>query len=155
MNKYGIIVDSTVYLPKKVLEDNNIKVVSLNVTDETDKTYKESEVTREFIQSEIDKGRSFHTSQPAPGKFLEAYNEFLDKGYTKVFYVGLSKELSGTYQSSLLARNMLDNPENVFCFDTNSSAYGNEMITYQLIDMIKAGKDEEYIIERLNKVIDG
>lgn len=151
--KYGIIIDSTVYLPKELIKEKNIEVVSLYVEVVGEDTYKEKEITREFILEKRSNGKTFKTSAPAPGEFLTVYQQLLKKN-NHVFVVGLSKNLSGTYQSSVVAKNMLDNPENVTVFDTNQSAYGNEMLMYELFDMIDAGKSKEGIIERMNTIID-
>ncbi len=151
MPDYGIILDSTVYMPKHVIEEENIEVVSLHISIGED-THLEKDITREFIIEQRQAGKSFQTSAPAPGMWLEAYNQMLEK-YSHVFVIGLSKELSGTYQSSVLASNMLDNPDLVTVFDTNQSAYGNEMLVYELIDMIKQGYSKDYIETRMNKLI--
>jgi DegV family protein with EDD domain len=149
---YGIIIDSTVYLPKKLIEDKNIEVVSLYVEVVGEGTYKEKDITREFIIEKRNSGKSFKTSAPAPGEFLTAYQDLLSKN-DHVFVIGLSKNLSGTYQSSVVGRNMLDNPNKVTIFDTNQSAYGNEMLVFELIEMIDSKNDSEYIINRMNKLI--
>ena len=150
---YAIVTDSTVYFTEEERQKYNIEVVSLNITNDLDVTFKEQDITREFIIKEQDKGRSFKTSAPAPGVFLETYQQLLDNGYEHVFVIGLSKELSGTYQSSVLGRNMLDKPEQVTVFDTNQSAYGNEMICLELYDLIKQGCAVEEITTTINQYI--
>lgn len=153
MNKYAVVLDSTVYFEKEFLESNNIEVVSLYVTDEHGNSYKEKEVTREFIIKQQEEGRSFKTSAPGPGEFTHCFEELLEKGYEHIFVIGLSKELSGTYQSSVVGRNMLENPEVVTVFDTNQSAYGNEMLVLELLEMIQNNEDKELITSRMNKII--
>jgi len=152
MGKYKLIFDSTVYLNEKVLKDNNVGVASLNVI-EGDNSYREVEVTKEFIFAEQDKGKSWTTSQPAPGEFLNLYNEALEEGYEKIFVCGLSKDISGTYQSANLAKNMLDDPDLVYIFDTQLCAYGSEMIAVELIKFVNAGLEFEDIKDRVNVLI--
>ncbi len=152
MNKYAIVIDSTVYLTKEMIRENNIEVVSLNVVDGVT-SYPEVDVTVDFIFKKQNEGTSWTTSQPAPGDFLDTYNKLLKKGYEKIFVVLLSKNISGTYQSANLARNMLDNPEKVHLFETSLCAYGTEMIAIELIDMINREKSEEEIIERIERII--
>lgn len=153
MNKYAVVLDSTVYFEKEFLESNNIEVVSLYVTDEHGNSYKEKEVTREFIIKQQEEGRTFKTSAPGPGEFSNCFEELLEKGYEHIFVIGLSKELSGTYQSSVVGRNMLETPEVVTVFDTNQSAYGNEMLVLELLKMIQNKEDKEVITSRMNKII--
>lgn len=152
MGKYKLVFDSTVYLKKEVLEENNVSVASLNVI-EGDNSYREVEVEVPFIFSEQDKGKSWTTSQPAPGEFLEIYNEALAEGYEKIFVCGLSKDISGTYQSANLAKNMLDDPQKVYIFDTQLCAYGSEMIALELISAIKQGLEFDEVVTKIDNLI--
>jgi DegV family protein with EDD domain len=151
-NKYRVLIDSTVYLDSQIIEDNDIEVVSLNVTDGT-KTYPEVQVDNEFIWEKQDEGANWKTSQPAPGDFLNAYNKLLSEGAEIIFCVLLSKNISGTYQSALLAKNMLDDPDKVHLFDTSLCAYGTEMIAIELLDMIHQQKNKDEIIKRITYII--
>lgn len=153
MNKYAVVVDSTVYLSEKIIIDNNIEIVSLYITDDLGNTYKEKEISREFIIDEQKKGRSFKTSAPGPGEFSKTFEELLEKGYEKIYLIGLSKELSGTYQSSIVGHNMLDDASKVTVFDTNQSAYGNEMLVLKLLDLIKEGMYKDDIDNTMNTII--
>lgn len=47
------------------------------------------------------------TSQPTPTQFYEIYMEELEKG-NEVFCITISSKLSGTYQSAVIGRDMLD-----------------------------------------------
>lgn len=152
MGKIKIIFDSTVYIDGEVLKKHNVGVASLNVI-EGDNSYKESEVEVPFIFSEQDKGKSWTTSQPAPGEFLNLYEDALKEGYDKIFVLGLSRNISGTYQSALLAKNMLKNPESVYLFDTMLCAYGTEMIGVELLELVNNKLPEEEIISRINTLI--
>lgn len=152
MKKFAIVIDSTVYLSQQEIDKYDISVVSLNVVESTN-SYREFDVDNDFIFEKQDQGKSFTTSQPSPGEFLETFEGLLKKGYEMVFCVLLSKQLSGTFQSANLARKMLDNPHSVHIFDTNQAAYGNEMLTLELVDMIENKKSKEYIIERMERII--
>lgn len=152
MNNTRIIIDSTVYIPQELIKKHNITVVSLNVTDGTD-TYPEVTVDNEFIWKMQDQGANWKTSQPAPGDFLEAYNKLFEEGAEKIYCVLLSKNISGTYQSALLAKNMLEDPDKVHLFDTQLAAYGTEMIAVELIDMLRNGSSNKEIEERITKII--
>ncbi len=153
MSKFAILIDSTVYIPEQLIKDNDIRVVSLNVIDGTE-TYREIDVDNEFIWKKQDEGAQWKTSQPAPGDFLEAYKDLIEQGADTIFCVLLSKNISGTYQSALLAKNMLDEPDKVHLFDTMLCAYGTEMIALELIDMVNAGKTKDQIVARITAIIE-
>lgn len=152
MEKYKVIIDSTVYLSKDIIKENDLDVASLNVI-EGENSYREVEVSVQFIFDEQDKGKSWTTSQPSPGEFLELYEKALADGYEKIFVSGLSKDISGTYQSANLAKNMLDDSEKVYIFDTQLCAFGTEMIALELIRLRNAGEEFEVIIEKINNLI--
>lgn len=153
MGKIAIVIDSTVYLNKEIVADNNISVVSLNIINGLD-SYKELEVDNNFVWSMQDKGASWKTSQPAPGEFLETYERLLNEGYEYIYCVLLSKKISGTYQSAVLAKKMLLDSDKVHIFDTSLCAFGTEMIAVELIDMIKADNSVEEITERITNIIE-
>lgn len=153
MKKQRIVIDSTVYIPKEMIEKHDVKVVSLNVIDGTD-TYAEVDVDNDFIWKKQDEGAQWKTSQPAPGDFLTTYQELLAEGAEVIYCVLVSKNMSGTYQSALLAKNMLDEPERVHLFDTMLAAYGTEMIAVELIDMASRGYAQEEIVTRITSIIE-
>ncbi len=152
MKKYALVIDSTVYLTKKQIEDNELIVVSLNVV-EGDVSKREVDVDNDYIFDRQEDGASFTTSQPSPGEFLENYEELIKKGYEKIFVVCLSKNISGTYQSANLAKNMLDNPDKVYIFDTMLAAFGTEMIAEQVIKMMNNDNTSEEIIKNVDHII--
>ncbi len=152
MEKYALVVDSTVYLSEEEIKKYDIRKVSLNIID-GEETFKESEVDNDFVYDRLGKGHVLTTSQPSPGEFLSTYEELLELGYEKVFVVCLSDQISGTYQSATLAQNMLENPNFVYVFNSGLAAFGNEMIALRIIDMINAKKDFDKIIEKINKLI--
>ncbi len=149
---YKLLIDSTVYLPQEVIKEKGITVVSLNVTDGLE-TYPEISINNQFIWKRQDEGAQWKTSQPAPGDFLQKYQALLDEGAEMIFCVLLSKNISGTYQSALLAKNMLDDPDKVHLFDTHLCAYGTEMIAVEVIKMMDEGKTKEEVVERITNII--
>lgn len=152
MHKYKIIFDSTVYLDEELIKENDIDVASLNVI-EGDNSYREVDVEVQFIFDEQDKGKQWTTSQPAPGEFLDLYEKALADGYEKIFVSGLSKNISGTFQSATLAKNMLDDPDRVYIFDTHLAAYGTAMLGLELINLRNSGAEFEEVIEKMNNLI--
>ena len=84
---------------------------------------------------------------------MDIYEKMIDGGTEKIFVICLAKPLSGTYQSAILARNMLDEPNRIHVFESNMAAFGNEMLVLELMEMINAGKTEADIIKRMNHLI--
>lgn len=151
MEKIGLVLDSTVYLDQETLNLPHVKVVSLHVM-EGENSYKETDITPEYVISEIDKGHKVSTAQPSPEAFKEAFEAFFEEGFDKVAAIVISRGLSGTYQSAQLAKDLLQSRnEDVHVFDTLNAGFGNELIAERALEMI----DEGVGFETLIKTIDG
>ncbi len=153
MEKIGLVLDSTIYLSKEELSRKDVKVVSLNVL-EGDNIYKETEITPEFIFEELDKGRKLTTSQPAPDAFSKAYEALFADGVEKIAVLTISRGLSGTYQSAMLAKELIDRPQDVHVFDTQNAGFGNELIALEFLRFKEEESSFEAVIRRTNQVIE-
>ncbi|TVP94899.1 MAG: DegV family protein [Acholeplasmatales bacterium] len=152
MEKIGIIIDSTFYLPKAYIQEHDLHVVSLNVI-ENDNTHKELEIDNDFIYAKQDEKAKLTTSQPSPSEFLEAYEAAFAKGYEKLLILTLSPGLSGTYQSAMLAKSMLEKPDSIHIFDTQNAAYGNELLAMTLIDLLESENSLSAVIKKMEDII--
>lgn len=152
MNKFGIVVDSTFYFSDADLQRMDIIKVSLNIID-GDETFKETDVDNKFMHDRINARHKITTSQPSPGEFLSAYEALFAKGYEKVFVLTLAKPLSGTYQSALLAKNMMDDPSKVHVFQSVLASFGNEMLVERLYEMIEQNQSVETIVPKMEGFI--
>lgn len=150
---FRIVVDSTFYLSEEEFTKYKIKRATLNVIDGKE-TYHELDLENQFIYDRLEQGHKLTTSQPAPGIFLDLYDQCLKEGADKIFVLTLAEPLSGTYQSATIARQMLDDPDKVHIFKSRMAALGNEMLALELAKMIESGKSEEEIIERINHIND-
>ena len=148
---YRIVVDSTVYLSEEEYQKFGIKRASLNIIDK-DETFKELKVDNNFVYDRLDQGHHLTTSQPSPGEFFDIYEELIKEGVDKIFVVTLAPPLSGTYQSAILARTMLDEPNKVHVFESQMAAFGNEMLVLELQKFIEEGKTEAEIIKNIEKL---
>ncbi len=151
MSKIKIITDSTAYLTRDYAEREDIGVVALNYVfgDEEGKEpypgdfedfYKKLESTKLFPT----------TSQPSTGEFLNAYNEAFQKGYDEIIVIVLSSKLSGTYNSAVLAKDMLEDKK-VTIIDTLNSASNMRFLVEDAVRMIGEGKTSGEIEDFLNK----
>ncbi len=150
--KFGIVVDSTVYLSEDEFKKYDIRRASLNIM-HNDEVVRELDVEPKYVFDKMGFGHKLTTTQPSPGEFLHIYEEMIKKGYDKIFVITLAKPLSGTYQSAMLAKNMLDDPSFIHLFESKLAAFGNEMLTLELQEMIEANNSYEEIVSRLEKLI--
>lgn len=107
MEKIGLLIDSTSYTRKDLYEYSFIKAAQLKVIIDQ-KEYFENELSQEDMEGYVTGTHKMLTSQPSPQNFLDLLQEFEAEGYTHVLVAVLSEKISGTYQSALLAKTMLE-----------------------------------------------
>jgi len=148
--KIKIITDSTSYLDKNYIEDENIRVVPLNyVFDGED--YKEG-LKGEFndFYSKLQSTDLFPTtSQPAIGDFVAAYEEAL-KSHDQIVVITLSSKISGTYGSAHMAAEMVDS-ENIRVVDSLGAAATLRFLVQDAVEMSRKGMDAHRIQEELER----
>jgi DAK2 domain fusion protein YloV len=124
----AIVTDSTSDLVPEEVMNLPISIVPLKV-EFRENLYKDIfEISRAQVWEEILKTNTgMKTSQPAPQDFLKAYKRLFEKGYKKILSIHISSKLSGTSQSAQVAKNLLEEKDNVEILDslTTTSALGH------------------------------
>ena len=118
-----ILVDTSSDYSMEELKLRNIELISLNITVE-DRSYRDSvDITRnEVYDMLINQGLFPKTSQPSPQDYVEIFEDVKEKGDSMVV-ITLSSALSGTYQSALLSKDMVDYDE-IYVVDSLSATHG-------------------------------
>jgi len=136
MEKIGLLIDSTTLTREDILIKEYVKVASLGVTlDGID--YDELSLGHERMATMLHDTKKMTTSQPAPGAFLEEYRAFYEEGYTHVLVVTLSEKLSGTFQSALIAKSMIDFPIEISVHSATVASYGVALGVVEIMEMIE------------------
>ncbi|OMP65816.1 DegV family protein [Domibacillus epiphyticus] len=146
--KTAILTDSTAYLPKELRDELNIFMIPLSVIFGDDAYREEMDITTdEFYEKVRGSEKLPTTSQPVIGHFVEMY-ERIAKDYDAVIGIYLSSGISGTYQSSMTAADMVDGL-NVYSFDTELSCAPQGFYVLRAAEMVKQGNTPEEIIAEL------
>ena len=88
---------------------------------------------------------------PSPGAFMEAVGD-----HTEAYIVTLSGEVSGTYNSAVMAANMLleDKPElKIHVFNSHSAAAGEIAICCKIKELLENGLSFEEVVEKTEDYI--
>jgi DegV family protein with EDD domain len=147
-NKIGVVVDSTFNLTPDFVAKHDIRVVYLDIIVGTE-TYKDGDLSNDQIYAFIDQNKKVSTSQPAPNRFMIAYQSLLDDGYEHVICLTVAQSLSGTYNSAVLARDMVDEKDRITVLDTKSAICGAAYLTERLIEHIESKPSVDGVIEAL------
>jgi DegV family protein with EDD domain len=102
-SRIAVVTDSTSCLPPPDVAENGIHVVSLQVVLGNRALDELTETTPETVTQALREWRPVTTSRPSPELFAEAYRAAAARGAAGVVSVHLSAEMSGTYDSALLA----------------------------------------------------
>jgi DegV family protein with EDD domain len=109
----GIVTDSTCYLPTEVVSQLGIEVVPLQVISNGVAFNEVGGITVDEVATALRSGKSVTTSRPNPEVFVEVFEKVHAAGHESIVSVHLSSELSGTYESAVLASRKVDFPVDV------------------------------------------
>ena len=101
-----ILADSTCYLPKEYIEKYNISIASLNVI-LNNKNYREIDIENTWFYNEMAKSPTIPTSSQPSIEELYSTVESLVKDGHDVVGIFLSSDMSGTFSTSNLVKNMI------------------------------------------------
>lgn len=152
MRKIGIVMDSTGYLPKNILEQFQIRVVPLNVNI-GDETFSETELTNQIYFEKLSHISGLSTtSQPSVGTFLEIYEALFSEGIEDIISIHISSAISGTLHSAQMAKELASS-SNIYIFDSRSSALGLGVLAWASAEWAQQGKNAFEIMEQLQILI--
>lgn len=144
-----IICDSISDLPIEIIEKYNIDIVPLTVIfDNKEYLAGETLTTKEFYKILRDTDIMPKTSQATYVQFKSAFEKYDEN--TEIIYIAGSSTVSGTYQSSMLAKN--DGHDNVSIFDTQNLSIGSALFVIKACEMVENGCSIEEIILSLEKL---
>ncbi|HEM6345385.1 TPA: DegV family protein [Streptococcus suis] len=141
---FTIVTDSTSDLPVSWLQENDVTVLGLtiNLDGVTYETVGENRLTSGELLEKMATGGQPTTSQVNVGQFEEVFEAAAKEG-KEVLYLAFSSALSGTYQSGVIARDMVLDayPDAVIeIVDTKAAAIGEGYLVMQAAQARAAGK---------------
>lgn len=151
--KIKLLVDSACDLPIEYINKNNIDFVSLevNIKGKFLKDDFGKSISYDNFYALLRNGEMTSTSQVNVFTFEEKFENYVKEGYS-IIYIGLSGALSGTVSSAIKAReNILGKYSNadISIIDSKSVSLGIGALVYYANEMIKSGKEKEYIVNWL------
>ncbi|MCS1351380.1 DegV family protein [Mechercharimyces sp. CAU 1602] len=141
MAQVRIVTDSTADIPAEMIEKLGIGVVPLKVHF-GEETYLDGVTISPdaFYQKLMEDERLPTTSQPSPMDFVEIYRQAAAEGVTQILSIHLSSAMSGTYQSAMLAKSMVEGEIEVEVIDSKKPSYVYGMIVIAAARAAQAGQ---------------
>ena len=152
MKKVKIITDSTCDLPKELVKSLDVHVIPLQVNINNNTYLDGIDIDIETFFEEMDKTDEMpKTSQIPPAKFESIYKEYIDQGY-EIISLHLSSKMSGTYQSALIAKDMVGS-DNIRIVDSQNVTCGLGILVLKACKLRDEGKDAKEIFSIINDTI--
>ena len=100
-----ILTDSTSYIPKDILEELDINIVSLKVNF-SDESFSEVDINNEEFYEKMEQKGIPKSSQPSIDDLYSSMEKIIKEG-NDILCLFLSSKMSGTYSSAHLVKNMI------------------------------------------------
>ncbi|MCL6634163.1 MAG: DegV family protein [Peptococcaceae bacterium] len=153
MSGIKIVTDSTADLPKRLVAEYGITVVPLKVIFEGDEPLRDGVdiETEQFYHRQIQKKEMSRTSQPTPAEFALAYSE-LAAGGNSIISIHISAGMSGTYQSAVMAKELLPGAD-IEVIDSRVVSLALGLLVLEAARAAKEGKSKEEILKDIDRMI--
>ena len=148
-----LIVDSCTDIPFKNIEKMNAYPIALKVNVDGTEYLDQLEISSKEVSEAVSKGVRPLTSQVNPDRFAEVFREVL-KEDNEIIYLGFSSGLSGTYQSSVIARDMVleEFPDaDITVIDSLSASYGYGLLTERAAKYINDGLSKDEVVRGIEQ----
>ena len=152
MNRVKVITDSTADLSPELLSKFGIEVVPLYVLI-GEKSYLDGiEMTTEELYKQIQVNQILpKTSAPSFGDFHEVFTRWTAAGFD-VLYIGLSSQLSATFQAARLAADEFEK-DRVWIIDSQNLSTGVGILVLKAAEMAQKGMNAPEIHQIISSLL--
>ena len=152
--EYIIVMDSCGERTEEMKKDEHIVSAPLTMQVDDDHFIDDDTFDQaDFLKKVAASPNSPKSACPSPDYYKEAFSRSGKRAYA----VTLSAELSGSYNSAVLAKELLleERPEmQVHVFNSRSASIGETLITHKIQECEAAGMDFEELVETVEAYID-
>lgn len=150
MRTYKIVVDSCCEIPEEI--KNEILVERVPLTLEVGDTIvidDDNFDQASFLKMVDECPTAAKSACPSPERYMEAF----DVEVERVYVVTLTSKLSGSYNSAILGKNLLEdsgkNVPKIHVFDSLSASVGETQLVLKIKELEEAGKSFEEVVEQV------
>jgi DegV family protein with EDD domain len=148
-----IVTDSTADLPNDLVKKLGITVVPIYVRFGEEVHRDRVDISEDEFYERLEHDPAHpSTVQPGPQDFLEVYRR-LAPGADGIISIHISSKLSGTCNSALMAKDMMEGKCPIEVIDTQSVTMGLGLIVIAAATMAKAGESRDKVVEAAKQAI--
>ena len=150
---YKIIVDSCGELTEEMKASGVYENVPLTIQiDDHHIVDDETLDQADLLKKIADSPNSPKTSCPSPERYMESYT-----GADRIYVVTLSAELSGSYNSAVLGKNIYHEEygeKDIYIFNSRTASVGQTLIAYKIQECEEKGMTFEEVVKTVEDYID-
>jgi DegV family protein with EDD domain len=148
----AIVTDSVADIPGDVAKALGIRVIPLYIQFGLETFRDRVDMLEEEFYRKLESVRELpKTSQPSPNDFLQVYRALLNMK-REIVSVHPTAQLSGTYNTAMLAREMLGNPEEIEVVDCRTGSAGQGLIALEAAKCALQGLGRSQIAEAVRSM---
>lgn len=161
MNKrdFMILTDVNADLPTSYTDVENIGVISMSIQIDGKSYEPGKDIDADTFYKLMREGKEPTTAAANPHQYEQAFKQVLDSG-KDVLYLAFSSALSSSYQSAVMAREMLEDKDDrtgaetvenihfprIVIIDTLSGSMGQGLLVYKANELKKQGKSLDEVV---------
>lgn len=154
---FKILTDSTADLQESWTQEHDVQVLGLTIQldGQTYETVGPDKLTSEQLLAKMETGSKPTTSQINVGQFEDVFRGYAKEG-TPVLYVAFASALSGTYQSAIMAREIVleDFPDALIrIIDTKAASMGEGLLVMKAAEARAAGQTLEQTADLIESLV--
>lgn len=144
-----IITDSTCDLSKELVEKLNVEVIPLYVNFSDEAFLDGIELTTEKLYEKVEEKNELPKTSAIPiPTFIEYFEKHVNNG-DEVVYLGISRQMSRTYENAIMAAREVDENK-VFIVDSMNLSTGIGLLVLKACKYRDSGASAKAISEKLN-----
>jgi DegV family protein with EDD domain len=148
-----IVTDSLSDITSDMAQELGVTVVPLTVSFGRDSFLDRVTITTDEFYRRLSSDPIWpNTTQPPPGTFAEVYNKLV-KETDEILVVVVSSKLSGTYDSALNAKSMVEGECRIEVIDSRTVAMGLGLIVIAAAKACQAGSNLDELVDLVHKAI--
>jgi len=155
VDRIGLVTEETVDLPQEMINRLGIAIVPVVLTWPDLAAQSGRNTFQRMRELERQNIKSFgKTSQPSPREYLDKYRQQLQR-FKQVLCVTITSKLSGSYNSAVLAKNLLavEERSKVSVVDSLSASCGQGLVVLKAIDLVAKGMELDAIASKVEEFV--
>ncbi|MCJ8011259.1 DegV family protein [Paenibacillus sp. KQZ6P-2] len=149
-----IVTDSTADIPEELVSKYDIHVIPLRLMF-GEETFEDGvDISAEvFYKRLVQSDQLPTTSQASPADYMHVYQNIMTMHPgSPIISIHISSGLSGTYQSAVLAKSLMEDPPEITVVDSKSASYGFGLLVVHAARLAAEGKSVDEIVSSVEQM---